>query len=218
MMTVVAAVLAFEAWFGSNRVGALLASGHAQGYACIEALTMRTDVVELRVDHTGAVGREARRTLSLDATLEGSRALRVGVKKTGLLTGATLVGINIWTGAPLFALWAGSQVVPAPGLTMGAFWLIVITLAIVEFLLALLLTWLNTTYDELTGRPMEARRTSPWLRSMRGERETIRRARIRSSPIERIAMAMVVLAVLSFEAWFFFFAHPLLLQSSAGGI
>ena len=142
----------------------------------------------------------------------------LSVRKTALTSAAALLAINVWTGAPLFALWVGSRIVSAPSLTMGAFWLILAVLAIVELLLAYALTRVNATYDELTNRPLEARRTSPWLRSMRGERETIRRARVKSSPIEKIAMTMVVLAVLSFELWFFFFAHVALLQSSAGGL
>jgi hypothetical protein len=68
------------------------------------------------------------------------------------------------------------------------------------------LTWLNAKYDELTGRPPAARHTSPWLRSMRDEREEDTRRKFGISPIERVVVASVVAAVLAFEIWFFFFA------------
>jgi hypothetical protein len=129
------------------------------------------------------------------------------LRKTALATAAVLVSINIWTGAPLLALWVGSRVVPQSGLSMGAVFVVVAVLLAEVLALAMLLVRLNAAYDELTGRPAELRRTSPWLRSMRGEREGLRRARIPSSPIERIAMMSVVSAVLGFEVWFFFFAH-----------
>jgi hypothetical protein len=147
-----------------------------------------------------------------------SRPAEPSVKKTALLIGATLVSINMWTGAPLLALWVGSRVVASPSLTMGAFWVILSVLAVVEFLLTVLLTWLNATYDELTGRPMPHRRTSPWLRSLRGEREEIRRARIPSTPLERAVMMSVVAAVLAFEVWFFFFAQTELVHTTAAGL
>jgi hypothetical protein len=156
--------------------------------------------------------------LNAEKTAASAEATRASVKKTAFLTAATLVSVNMWTGAPVLALWAGSRVVASPGLTMGAFWVVLVVLAVVESLLAVLLTWLNATYDRLTDRPVEHRRTSPWLRSMRGEREDIRRARTPSSPIEKAAMTSVVVAVLSLEVWFFFFAHTVLPHTSAGGL
>jgi hypothetical protein len=152
------------------------------------------------------------------APVEASRTRRLNAKKTVLLTGATLVSINVWTGAPVFALWVGSRMVASPGLTMGAFWVILIVLAVVEALLAVVLTRLNAAYDELTNRPLELRRTSPWLRSMRGEREDIRRKRVPSSPLEKAVMISVVVAVLAVEVWFFFFAHFEFAHSTVSGL
>jgi hypothetical protein len=79
-------------------------------------------------------------------------------------------------------------------------------LAATVFLLALVLTWLNAKYDELTGRPPAARQTSPWLRSMRDEREENVRRKYGISAVERVVVVSVVAAVLAFEVWFFFFA------------
>jgi hypothetical protein len=89
---------------------------------------------------------------------------------------------------------------------MRAVFVLVAVLAVVELALALVLTRLSDTYDEITGRPTAARRTSPWLRSMRGEREELARKRAGISGVERVVVISVVAAVLAFEIWFFFFA------------
>src|SRR5215218_7481532 len=94
-------------------------------------------------------------------------------KRLALPTLSAVVAVNIWTGCPLFAVWVGSRAVGSSGLSMGAVFLVVGVLAAGEIALTLALTWLSARYDELRGRPPAARRTSPSLRSMRGEREEL---------------------------------------------
>lgn len=128
------------------------------------------------------------------------------LKRVGLLSASALAAINIWTGAPLLAVWVGSQVVGDSGLSMGAVFVVIVVLAASCIGLAVALSWLSARYDELTGRPAAARRTSPWLRSMRGEREETARKRYGISAVERVVVMAVVAAVIVFEIWFFFFA------------
>src|SRR3712207_6413415 len=128
------------------------------------------------------------------------------VKRVALVSASALAAVNIWTGAPLLAVWIGSQVAGSSGLSMGAVFLVLVVLAAACLGLTAALGWLSARYDELTGRPAAARRTSPWLRSMRGEREQEARRRAGISPVERVLVVSVVLAVLAFEVWFFFFA------------
>jgi hypothetical protein len=135
------------------------------------------------------------------------------VKRTALAAGTALVSINIWTGAPLLAVWVGSQFEgwvggggTGGGTTMRAVFVLVVVLAVLELALTLILTRLSGAYDELIGRPQAQRRTSPWLRSMRGEREEIARKRAGISGVERVVVISVVAAALAFEVWFFFFA------------
>ena len=131
----------------------------------------------------------------------------MALKRIGLVIGSALVSVNIWTGAPLLAVWVGSKVQGSlTTLSMTAVFTVVIVLAIAVAGLAWVLTRINLAYDELTGREPAARQTSPWLRSMRGERETDIRQRHGISPIERVVVVTVVIAVLAFEVWFFFFA------------
>ena len=103
----------------------------------------------------------------------GKGALRnLRLKRVGLVVATALVTINIWTGGPLFAVWVGSQVQGDTGSpSMAAVFTVVLVLAALVAVLAWALTWLNAKYDEVTGRPPAARQTSPWLRSMRDERE-----------------------------------------------
>jgi hypothetical protein len=89
---------------------------------------------------------------------------------------------------------------------MTAVFVVIVVLAASCFALTAALSWLSARYDELTGRPVEARRTSPWLRSMRGEREELAKKRVGISAIERVVVVAVVVCVLAFEVWFFFFA------------
>jgi hypothetical protein len=131
----------------------------------------------------------------------------MALKKIGLVTASALCSINLWTGAPLFAVWVGSKVQGnLNNLSMTAVFSVVVVLAAMVFMLAYLLTWINAKYDELTGRPAAARHTSPWLRSMRDEREEDTRRKFGISPVERVVVISVVAAILVFEVWFFFFA------------
>jgi hypothetical protein len=131
----------------------------------------------------------------------------MALKKIGLVTASALCSINLWTGAPLFAVWVGSKVQGnLNNLSMAAVFSVVAVLAVSVFLLALVLTWLNAKYDELTGRPPAARQTSPWLRSMRDEREENVRRKYGISGVERVVVICAVAGVLAFEIWFFFFA------------
>jgi hypothetical protein len=135
------------------------------------------------------------------------------LKRIGLAVGTALVSINVWTGAPLLAIWVGSRFEgwvggsgTGGGTSMRAVVVLVATLALLELLLTLALARLSAAYDELTGRPASARRTSPWLRSMRGEREEVARKKAGISGVERVVVISVVAGVLAFEIWFFFFA------------
>ena len=133
-------------------------------------------------------------------------------KRIALAAATMLVSVNIWTGFPLLAVWVGSQVAGESGLSMGALFAVVAVLAVSVTAGVIALAWLSARYDELSGRPQAQRRTSPWMRSMRGEREEHAKKRQGVSGIERIVVISVVAAVGAFEVWFFFFAGSSLPQ------
>ena len=131
----------------------------------------------------------------------------MALKKIGLITASALCSINLWTGAPLFAIWVGSKVQGnVNNLSMTALFSVIVVLAGTVFALAYLLTLLNNRYDDLTGRPAAARQTSPWLRSMRDEREGDVRRKYGIGGVERVVVVCAIAGCLAFEAWFFFFA------------
>ena len=131
----------------------------------------------------------------------------MALKKVGLLKASALCSINLWTGAPLLAVWIGSKVQGSlNNLSMIAVFSVIVVLAGTVFGLALLLTWLNVQYDVLSGRPVVARQTSPWLRSMRDERDDATQRKYGIGGIERVVIICAVAGILAFEAWFFFIA------------
>jgi hypothetical protein len=131
----------------------------------------------------------------------------MALKKVGLVTASAVCSINLWTGAPLFAIWVGSKVQGSfNSLSMTAVFAVIVILAVSVFALGYLLTVINNKYDELTGRPAVARQTSPWLRSMRDERDDAVQRKYGIGGIERVVVLCAVAGVLAFEAWFFFFA------------
>ncbi|HST56413.1 MAG TPA: hypothetical protein VLJ42_11060 [Solirubrobacteraceae bacterium] len=127
-------------------------------------------------------------------------------ERVGLVSASALVALNIWTGCPLLALWIGSRLVGGDGLSMGAVFVVVIALSALELAMTIALTWMSTRYDERIARRFDQRRSSPWLRSMRGEREELIKGRLGVTPIEWVMMISVALAVITLETWFFFFA------------
>ena len=128
------------------------------------------------------------------------------LKRLAIVTGTALVAMNAWTGAPLLAVWVGSQVQSGRLLSMQGVVSVVVVLALTELVLLAALTWLNLTYDRLLGRPQIAGSTSPWQRAMRGDRVQDIRTRFGMSAPEKVVAASVVACVLAFEIWFFFFA------------
>ena len=130
----------------------------------------------------------------------------VTLKRVAMAAATAFLSINIWTGAPLLALWVGSQVSGQSVLSMSAVLVVILVLAVLVVALAIALTWLNNTYDELIGRPRTERR-APWLRSMRAEAEGAGASRVGITTLERIVMINVYLAVIALLIWFFFFAR-----------
>ena len=128
------------------------------------------------------------------------------MKRVSLASVMTLVGLNVWTGGPLLALWVGSRVQGDGPPTMGAVFVVVIVLAAVCLALAWVFGQLTRAYERLTGQAPTVRQHTPWLRSMRGERPQYASVAPTLTTPERILVAMVVIAAVIFEIWFFFFS------------
>jgi hypothetical protein len=120
----------------------------------------------------------------------------------------TVVGLNIWTGAPLLALWVGAQVQrQQSGLTMGTVGVVIAVMATTIFVLYRALQWLDVRFGEAIGRKAGTRQPVPWLKSVSGERVPAKRPPEPLTLLERILVLVVVVAIGCFEVWFFFFAR-----------
>jgi hypothetical protein len=127
------------------------------------------------------------------------------LKRVSLAGATAFITVNFWTGAPLLALWIGSQAVGQQTLSMGAVGVVLVVLAALMFALAIALTWVNNVYDELIKRPRSERR-APWLRSMRAESESHVSQRVGITALELIVMINVYIAVIALAIWYVFFA------------
>jgi hypothetical protein len=136
---------------------------------------------------------------------EAGSGAPVMVKRALMAAATAFLAVNLWTGAPLLALWVGSKVVGRQTLSMQAVFVVVIVLAALLYPMTVALTRLNAAYDRLVGRP-EGEDRLAWLRSMNTQREQHRGRRMGISALERIVMASVYIAVITFLVWFFFFA------------
>jgi hypothetical protein len=133
-----------------------------------------------------------------------SRPLRRTFTRVALVSAMTLVGLNIWTGSPLLALWVGSRIFT--GLSMGAVIVVLAVLAVLVFVSFRALRWLDARFGEVIGRAPGTRQPPPWLKSVSGERIPAKRPREPLTTPERTLGAIVVLAIVCFEVWFFFLA------------
>jgi membrane-bound acyltransferase YfiQ involved in biofilm formation len=129
--------------------------------------------------------------------------MRRRAEKIALEAVMALSALNIWTGAPLLAVWVGSRAVDSTQVTMGAVFLVVVTLFATCLALIWALNVASVKHDELSGRKQSVRRHVPWLRSMRAERVDYERDKVAVTFLDRLIVVMVVLAVVAFEIWFF---------------
>lgn len=136
------------------------------------------------------------------------------LKRLGLVCAMALTSLNIWTGSPLLALWVGSRVQGSGPESMSAIGAVALVIAVVSGALLWVLSRINDAYDKLVGRKRRNRQ-SPWLRSLRGEREDFHDPdRDELTAVERIAVGMVLIVVVAFEIWFFFFSSSPIDQRS----
>ena len=128
-------------------------------------------------------------------------------KRFGLAALMAFLALNVWIGSPLLALWIGSRIQGENSQpSMGAVAAVLICLIVFSVVLYQALKRVSHAYQEATGTLPTVRSHAPWLRSMRGERPDYPGAGARISGAERIVVAMVIVAAVAFEIWFFFFS------------
>jgi DNA-binding transcriptional regulator YbjK len=110
--------------------------------------------------------------------------------------------MNVWTGAPLLALWAGALVAGEQSLSMRGVCVAVLVLAAVAYAIAVVITKLSQLYDELAERPRTSDIRQSWLRSMRAEEKSEIAAREGVTAPDVIVVLNVCIAIASLIAWY----------------
>jgi hypothetical protein len=129
----------------------------------------------------------------------GLRRLARGV---GSLWG-TAVAIVVAAGIPLVWIWFASKIAGTKRDLTPSLAIFIATGIIVSYWLALLIgSWLRGRVVDPAQERGRVRRRS-WNRSLRDSPQEADR---RIDPIERVFIAVGVLAIIAFEIWFFFYA------------
>jgi hypothetical protein len=119
-----------------------------------------------------------------------------------LIVAMSFAALLLWVGIPIGWLWIGSQLVSSSQPSMGPYAVVAIGIIASVVIDALILSRLNRTYQRVTQTDGNVRVQLPWLKSMRGERETRREA----SVLDIILVGSVTLAGLSMLLWWLFLA------------
>lgn len=130
----------------------------------------------------------------------------LSLKRLAIVIATSVAAVNLWTGAPLIAIWVGSQAQSGQVLSLRGVFVVLVVLSALVFVLGQALAWLSFRYDVLTGRPPIAGETSPWHRAKRGDRVQDIRMRFGVSAPEKVVATSVVIALIALEIWFFFYA------------
>ena len=77
-----------------------------------------------------------------------------------LATATALLSVNLYTGAPLFAIWVGSRVQKGTQLTMSTVAVVIAVLVASVFVIVFLLTRVEAAYRVITNQPTK-RRVAP---------------------------------------------------------
>lgn len=110
--------------------------------------------------------------------------------------------IAMWLVVPVGLVYIASQLQDSSQPSLGPYLVVIFGLPIGMVVIGKLLGRLDRYYHRVTGTERDVRVQMPWMKSMRGERETGR-------PFRMLNVVMVVsvsLAGLCFGLWFFLFA------------
>jgi hypothetical protein len=110
--------------------------------------------------------------------------------------------ILLWLGIPVGWLYLVSRLVTSSQPSMGPYVLLIVGIPASMIVVGKALSKLNRVYGEVTGTTPTMRARSPWMKSMRGERDSGRQRTV----LDVVMVWSVALALLCFGVWFFAFA------------
>jgi hypothetical protein len=110
--------------------------------------------------------------------------------------------IVLWLGIPVGWLYLASRIVDSSQPSLGPYVLVLVGIPVSMMVVGKGLSRLNRAYGDVTGTTPTGRTRSPWMKSMRGERDSGRPRTV----LDVVMVWSVALALLSFAVWFFLFA------------
>jgi hypothetical protein len=110
--------------------------------------------------------------------------------------------VIMWIGVPFGLIYAASQMSGSSSPSLGPYLVVLLGLPVGMTVVGKVLGWLDRRHMAITGHAGDDRRPAPWMKSMRGERASTRRAGV----LDKVMIVSVGLAVVVFAVWFFGFA------------
>jgi hypothetical protein len=110
--------------------------------------------------------------------------------------------VMLWLGIPVGWLYLVSRLVKSSQPSMGPYVLLIVGIPASMIVVGKVLSKLNRVYGEVMGTTPTMRMRSPWMKSMRGERDSGRPRTV----LDVVMVWSVALALLCFGIWFFAFA------------
>ena len=120
-----------------------------------------------------------------------------------LLVALMAIGsVVLWLGIPVGWLYHASRIVKSSQPSLGPYVLVLVGIPISMIVVGKALSRLNRAYGDVTGTTPTGRMRDPWMRSLRGERDSGRPRTV----LDVVMVWSVALALLSLAIWFFVFA------------
>jgi hypothetical protein len=110
--------------------------------------------------------------------------------------------IFLWIGIPVGWLYLASRMVNTSQPTLGPYLLVIFGIPVTMVIVGKVLFKLDHVYSKVTRQESEVQFRAPWLKSMRGERNSGRKLTV----LEMTMVVSVSLALTAFGIWFFLFA------------
>ena len=110
--------------------------------------------------------------------------------------------VILWIGIPVGWLYLASQLVNSSQPTLGPYVLVIVGIPVTMGVFGKFLFKLDLVFERVTGRESVTDFRPPWLKSMRGERDSSRKLTV----LEGVMIVSVTVAVVAFGLWFALFA------------
>lgn len=124
--------------------------------------------------------------------------------KAALLAVMVLGSLSMWIVNPAIWLWITAHLQEGTSPQMGPYALMLIGITLTCVAIGKGISVIHRRYERITGRTPTIRIIMPWRRSLRGGRSMKRETdgRLPVNALDVIMVASVVLAVITFSAWY----------------